>query len=88
MTEPARRFTDSMTRGDVWISLVTAAHRNPRTRWTSNDMFDIDALSVAVPYCDIVVTENHARHLLYAAGVPDRLGTEVLAKLQDLIERL
>jgi hypothetical protein len=86
--EAARRFTDSMPSGDVWISLVTAAHRNPQTRWTSNDMFDIDALSVAVAYCDIVVTENHARHVLRTAGAPDRLGTELLVAIEAVVERL
>jgi hypothetical protein len=86
--QAARTFTDSMPSGDVWISLVTAAHRNPQTQWTTNDIFDIDALSVAVPYCDIVVTENHARSVLHAAGVPDRLRTDVFATLDDLMARI
>jgi hypothetical protein len=51
-------------------------------------MFDVDALSVAVPYCDVVVTERHATHVLQAAGLPPRLGTRVLATLDDLIEVL
>lgn len=83
--EAIRRFTDSMPSSDVHISLVTAAHRNPQTRWTSNDMFDIDALAVAVPYCDVVVTEKHARHVLSAAGLPARAGTEVLATPDELV---
>lgn len=83
--ELARRFTDSMPGGDVWISLVTAAHRNAQTKWTSNDIFDFDALTVAVPYCDAVVTERHARHLLSAAGLPKRLGAEVFATLDELV---
>ena len=80
----ARRFVDSMPSADVCVSLITAAHRNPQTRWTGNDMFDIDALSVAVPYCDIVVTERHARHALEVAGAPDRAGTAVMATLEGL----
>jgi hypothetical protein len=47
-------------------------------------MFDIDALSVAVPYCDVVVTERHARHSLEVAGAPDRCGTAVMATLGQL----
>src|SRR5215211_4633925 len=66
--ESARRFVDSMPSADVCVSLMTAAHRNPETKWTGNDMFDIDALSVAVPYCDVVVTERHARHVLTVSG--------------------
>jgi hypothetical protein len=86
--EDARRFTDAMPSADVHISLLTAAHSNPQTQWTPNDMFDVDALSVAVPYCDVVVTERHATHVLQAAGLPPRLGTRVLATLDDLIEVL
>jgi hypothetical protein len=73
-----------MPSADVSVSLITAAHRNPQTKWTANDVFDIDALSVAVPYCDIVVTERHARHTLQVAGAPRRLRTDVLATLDDL----
>lgn len=83
--ELARTFTDSMPAGDVWISLVTAAHRNAQTNWTSNDIFDLDALAIAVPYCDAVVTERHARHMLSAAGLPRRLDTEVFATLNELV---
>lgn len=84
----ARTFTDSMPAGDVWISLVSAAHRNPQTRWSSNDIFDIDALCIAVPYCDIVVTERHAHHVLHSAGLPERLDTQVLTTLEELVSQL
>jgi len=80
----ARRFVDSMPSADVCVSLITAAHRNPQTRWSGNDMFDIDALSVAVPYCDVVVTERHARHALEVSGAPGRCGTAVMATLGEL----
>ena len=30
--DAARRFTDSMPSADVWITLLTARHRNPQTR--------------------------------------------------------
>jgi hypothetical protein len=86
--EAARRFTDSMPSADVRISLLTAAHRNPQTRWEPNDIFDIDALSVAVPYCDIVVTERHAHHVIHTAGLPALLGTRVLANLDELVAEL
>lgn len=87
-TEDARRFVDSMPRGDVWVSLLTAAHRNPHTQWTSNDIFDFDALSIATPYSDIVVTERHAHHVLHHAGLPARLNTAVLATPDELVEAL
>jgi hypothetical protein len=84
----ARQFIDSMPSADVRISLLVAAHRNPQTRWTPNDFFDIDAMSIAVPYCDIVVTEKHASHVLHAAGLPALTGATVLTTLDELAERL
>jgi hypothetical protein len=80
-----RRLMDSMPSSDIHVSLLTAAHRNAQTKWTANDIFDIDALSLAVPYCDAVVTERHARHALSAAGADRRSGTEVLATLDELV---
>lgn len=59
----ARRFCDSMRAADVWITLMTAKHRSADSGWEPNDMFDVDALSVAAAYCDIVVTERHAAHV-------------------------
>lgn len=79
-----RRFVDSMPSADVYVSLVTAAYRNPQTQWTANDMFNIDGLSLAAAYCDVVVTERHACHTLRTAGVPSRASTEVLPTLAEL----
>jgi hypothetical protein len=85
-TPSARRMMDSMPSADVSVSLMTAAHRNPQTKWTPNDIFDIDGLSLAAAYCDVVVTDRHARNSLIAAGVPARAGTEVPATLAELSE--
>jgi hypothetical protein len=86
--ERARAFSDSMPAADVWITLRTVKHRNRDSKWTANDIFDIDALSVAAAYCDVVVTERHAAHVLDAAGVPNRLGTTVLTDLDQLVAHL
>ena len=73
-----------MPSSDIAITMATARHRNPQTRWTANDIFDIDAMSVAVPYCDIVVTEHHACHALKAARADRRANTQLLANLDEL----
>jgi len=86
--DTARRLTDSMPSGDAWISLLTAAHRNPQSHWRPNDIFDFDALSVAIPYCDVVVTDRHACSLANAARLPSRLNTKVIATLDELIPAL
>jgi len=86
--ESARWFTDGMPSADTYITLRTAAHRNAATRWRTNEIFDVDALSVAVPYCDVVVTEAHAHHVLTAARLPDRVGTKVFRTIDALVELL
>jgi hypothetical protein len=86
--EGARAFTDSMPAADVWITLRTAKHRNADSKWKANDIFDIDALSVAAAYCDVVVTERHSEHVLTTAGIPDRQGTTLLTDLDQLVEHL
>jgi hypothetical protein len=83
-----RRFTDSMRSADVWITLRTAKHRNPDSVWKSNDIFDIDALSVAAAYCDVVVTERHSAHVLTQAGVPKRIGNRILTSVDQLAGHL
>ena len=70
--ESSRRFVDSMPSADVSISLLAAAHRDPNTRWTANRRFDLDALSVAVPYRDLVATDREAAHAVVAEGLSDR----------------
>jgi hypothetical protein len=84
----ARGIVDAMPSGDVCLTLTTAAHRNRERPWSANDISDIDALSIAVPYCDLVATERHACHVLNATGVVERLGTTVVATLDELLSAL
>jgi len=84
----ARRVIDSMPSSDVFVTLVTAAHRNPQRRWTANDIFDIEAASTAVAYCDIVVCDSHVWHTIRAAKLEERAQVAVLDDLDDLAEQL
>ena len=86
--DQVRRFTDSMRAADVWITLMTAKHRSPDSAWKPNDIFDVDALSVAAAYCDVVVTERHAAHVLSQAQIPGRLGTTIFTGLDQLAAHL
>jgi hypothetical protein len=61
---------------------------NPETKWEPNDLDDISYLSVAVGYCDIVVTERKWTHILNASGAAKDLGTTVTSRLADLPELL
>ena len=86
--EVARTFTDSLPSADAYITVVTERHRDPNRQWTAHDIFDIDALAVAVPYCDVVVTDKAAAHSANATGLAARLDTTVLAKLDDLVAEM
>lgn len=54
----------------------------------SNDFFDIDALAVAVPYCNLVATDKQRYHTLLAEGCAQRFGTAVVARPAELLAAL
>jgi hypothetical protein len=80
----ARAFVRAMPSTEVSIELKTAWHRNRDKPWSANDVHDIDAMSLAVPYCDIVVTEKACHHVLEAAQLGKRMHTALLRNLEDL----
>ena len=82
--DDARAFVGAMPSTDVAVTLKTAAHKNAEKTWTTNDVHDIDALALATPYCDVVVTEAYAHHILHVTGTPGRTGTLVLRTLANL----
>ena len=82
--QSARAFVRAMPSTDVSIELKTVWHRNRDKQWTANDINDIDAMSLAVPYCDIVVTDKACHHALQAARLGKRMDTALLRGLEDL----
>lgn len=60
----ARCFSDGMPSTRVAISMKEHYHRNRQHNWTSNDIHDIDALAVAMPYCDAIFTDAAAWNAL------------------------
>ena len=51
-----------------------------------NDLNDIMALSVAIPYCDIVVTENFWAHIASQVGVDELYDTEVSSNIEQVFD--
>jgi hypothetical protein len=86
--KPLEAMIDHMPSLLVTIEVKTAYHRNPQTRWTKNTIFDIDAMSVAVPYCDIVATDHDARAKLVGAKLDETMGTAIVARPDELVELL
>ena len=82
--QSARKFVRAMPSTEVSIELKTAWHRDRGKPWTANDIYDIDAMSLAVPYCDVVVTEKACHHILNVARLGERMHTALLRNLEDL----
>jgi hypothetical protein len=77
-------FMRSMPSTEVAVTLKTAWHRNRDKPWSANDIYDVDAMALAVPYCDIVVTEKACHHALVSARMDKRMNTVLLRDLARL----
>lgn len=73
-----------------WVEMKLRSQRqaNPQKPWERNDLNDVIALSIAVPYCDVVVTEKSWASLVNAAKVGKRFDTLVTRDLNDVVNRL
>ena len=49
-----------------------------------NDVYDIAALTAAIPYCDVVVTEKLWTHLCNASGIDVRYNSRVVNSIFDI----
>lgn len=83
-----RCITDAMPTFDVAVTLKASYHRNPNHEWTRNDIFDIDAMSTVLPYCDVVVTDKAIASHVAGTQLAGRLDTKILSSLDDLVEHL
>lgn len=79
---------DSMPSRWVEMKLRRQRQANPEKTWEGNDLNDVAALAIAVPYCDLVVTERSWSAMLNDAKVPDRFGHRVSRSLHDLTDLL
>ena len=84
----ARRAFDSMPSFDASVTLKTSLHKNARHRWTQNDVHDLHALALTLPYCDIVITDRAMASQAVQTGLAGRLNTIVLSHLSDLRQHL
>lgn len=82
--ERARCLVRSLPGSEVSTELKVAGHRNRQTKWTPNDIVDIEAMSLAVPYCDVVVTEKRACSTLRTAHLDKRMNARIIDQLDEL----
>lgn len=80
----SQRLVDAMPSADVAVTLLAQYHRDATFKWKRNHIFDIDALSVAVPYCDLIATDKQAVDALNRARVTERTGSQIFQSLGEL----
>jgi hypothetical protein len=80
----AMAFMASMPSANTEVELVTQRDLQVSRPAAKNDMLDISALSVAIPYCDVVVTEKFWADLATRRGLGKKYGTAILADLREL----
>lgn len=81
-------FLDDIPGAAITTTLTERGFRNADKTWKGNDLRDADAMSAAIPYCDVVLTDKYAAAQLARSPAVTRLGTLVLPRLRDLSERL
>ena len=77
-----RAFFLRMPSQRVVIELRTSYHRDAHHRWTTNDLHDIDAMSLALPYCDVVLADAATRSHALRTGL-NRLFEVLLPRTPD-----
>ncbi|BBY62825.1 hypothetical protein [Mycolicibacterium helvum] len=88
VVDKANVIIDAIPSRWVEMKLRHLRQANPQKAWEGNDLNDMIALSVAVPYCDVVVTEKSWASLIRTAKVGDRYDTLVTPRLLDVVDRL
>ena len=58
----------------VAVDLKFAVHRNNQRGWAQNDIYDTDAMSIAVPYCAVVVVDKAVADALRRVKAKSTMG--------------
>lgn len=86
--ESVHGFVAQLPSAFAWATLRHWKHRDLTHPWEQHDRTDISALSVAVPYCDVVITERRWAHMIKATRLAERHDTDVghgLTSLESLL---
>lgn len=77
-------FADRIPSVRIAVDLKAELFRNESTAWRVNHLHDIDAMSLAVPYCHVVVPDKQIADLLSRSRAGERHQTTVVRRLADL----
>ena len=81
-------FVDRIVSLRIAVDLKVELFRNTSSAWSINDLHDVDAVSLAVPYCHVVVADRATADRLRRSGAPGRHGTLVTNRLGELLQAL
>jgi hypothetical protein len=87
MAREAVELTEFMARVHTrWAGFRLRAlrHENAQQPWTDTDLNDVQALAVALVYCDVVVTEKSWTHLIRRGQLDEWFETRVISDLAEL----
>ena len=83
-----RSMFNAMPSVNVTVTLKTSLHRDSNYKWTNNDIYDIRALSLTIPYCDVVVTDGSMWSHVTRHELPNRYNTVVISQLAELSDHI
>jgi len=78
------RFVQLLPSRHVNFELQKLRYEDSALPRREGDLLDLEALSIAVAYCDVVITERHWVHLIKRAGLHKLRNTTVLSDLRQL----
>lgn len=78
-------FAEDVPSLKIAVDLKMGLFRDPSRDWTLNHLHDVDALSLAVPYCRVVITDRDVAARAHQAQVGRHHGTLITARLDDLV---
>ncbi len=81
-------FADAVPSPRIAADLKAELLRGAAKPWSMNAVHDIDSLSLAVPYCHVVVPHREIASLLSRPRAAERHGTQVTAALLGLPDAL
>ncbi len=86
--EKLTQFIASIPNLDVFITLCIAREKDKDREVEHNDIRDLDWMSVAVPYSNIVVSERYWGNKVKTTGLAARYDTVLITSMQDLPSHL
>jgi hypothetical protein len=81
-------FFDQMPSVRLATDLKLAIHRNNQRGWLQTDVYDIDAMSIAVPYSAVVVADKATADALRRLKVDQTYGTIATNSIEELVDIL